>query len=204
MQPGEKNVIREPLARKEDIILPPLHIKLGLMKNFVKALDKTSDAFVYLRSKFPQISDAKIKEGIFVGPQIRKVIAHRHFEELLIGKDLDAWMGFKSVVVNFLGNYRSNDYAAIVRQCIVAYRNMGCNMSLKIHMLDSHLDFFPDCLGKVSDEHGERFHQEIAMMESRYQGRWSTAMLADYCWLLQRDAPEARHRRKSSAKKFKH
>ena len=74
------------------------------MKNFVKALDKTSDAFVYLRLKFPQISDAQIKEGSFVGPQIRKLIADRHFEELLIGKDQDLWMGFKSVVVNFFGN----------------------------------------------------------------------------------------------------
>ena len=32
-------------------------------------------------------------------------------------------------------------------------------MSLKIHFLHSHLDFFPENLGDVSDEHGERFHQ---------------------------------------------
>jgi hypothetical protein len=37
---------------------------------------------------------------------------------------------------------------------------MGCNMSLKIHFLESHLDFFPENLGEVSDEHGERFHQD--------------------------------------------
>lgn len=37
----------------------------------------------------------------------------------------------------------------------------GLNMSLKIHFLHSHLDFFPENLGDVSDEHGERFHQEI-------------------------------------------
>ncbi|GBP90238.1 hypothetical protein EVAR_100685_1 [Eumeta japonica] len=30
-------------------------------------------------------------------------------------------------------------------------------MSLKIHFLHSHLDFFPQNLGAVSDEHGERF-----------------------------------------------
>lgn len=203
MQPGEKNVMHEPLVHREDIILPPLHIKLGLMKNFVKALDKTSNAFIYLRSKFPQISDAKIKEGIFVGPQIRKMIVDSHFDELLIGKELDAWLAFKSVVANFLGSHKSVDYIEIVKKCIDAYRSMQCNMSLKIHLLDSHLDFFPDCLGKFSDEHGERFHQEIAVMESRYQGRWSTAMLADYCWFLQRDAPEARHRRISKSKKFK-
>ncbi|UYV67412.1 hypothetical protein LAZ67_5000499 [Cordylochernes scorpioides] len=47
---------------------------------------------------------------------------------------------------------------------------LGCNMSLKIHFLHSHLDFFPDNLGAVSDEHGERFHQAISSMEKRYQG----------------------------------
>ena len=59
-----------------------------------------------------------------------------------------------------------------------------------MHMLHSLLDFFPDNCGMVSDEHGERFHQEIAMMEKRYQGKWSTPMLADYCWTLARNAPE--------------
>jgi hypothetical protein len=51
-------------------------------------------------------------------------------------------------------------------------------------MLNPHLDFFPDNCGMVSDEHGERFHQETATIEKRYQGKWSTSMLADYCWML--------------------
>jgi len=34
--PGEKNVVNPPLVLQEKIYLPPLHIKLGLMKNFVK------------------------------------------------------------------------------------------------------------------------------------------------------------------------
>jgi hypothetical protein len=29
---------------------------------------------MYLNSKFPRISDAKIKEGVTVGPQIRELI----------------------------------------------------------------------------------------------------------------------------------
>jgi len=39
-------------------------------------------------------------------------------------------------------------------------------MSLKIYFLESHLDFFPENLGEVSDEHGERFHHNITTMES--------------------------------------
>jgi len=38
------------------------------MKNFVKGMDKISRGFEYLRNKFPNVSDAKIEEGIFIGP----------------------------------------------------------------------------------------------------------------------------------------
>jgi len=44
-------------------------------------------------------------------------------------------------------------------------------MSLKIHFLESHLHFFPENLGEVSDEHGERFLQDIMVIEKRYQGK---------------------------------
>ena len=37
LTPGQKNVINPPLVLPEKIFLPPLHIKLGLMKNFVKS-----------------------------------------------------------------------------------------------------------------------------------------------------------------------
>jgi hypothetical protein len=33
------------------------------------------------------------------------------------------------------------------------------------------LDFFPENLGEVTDEPGERFHQCIMAMEKRYQGK---------------------------------
>ena len=51
-----------------------MHIKLGLMKNFVKGMDKTGCGFEYVRNKFPKVSDAKIKGDIFIGPQIRELI----------------------------------------------------------------------------------------------------------------------------------
>jgi hypothetical protein len=71
--PGSKNVIYKPLVDRRNIILPPLHIKLGLMKNFVKAMDRNGDGFQYLKLKFPTLSDSKIKEGIFVGPADQRV-----------------------------------------------------------------------------------------------------------------------------------
>ena len=51
-----------------------MYIKLGLMRNFVKGMDKTGRGFEYVRNKFAYVSDAKIKEGIFIGPQIRELI----------------------------------------------------------------------------------------------------------------------------------
>jgi hypothetical protein len=75
-------------------------------------------------------------------------------------------------------------------------------MSLKVHFLASHLDYFPENLGAVSEEQGERFHQDIKEMEQRYQGRWNVNMMADYCWTLRRDELQAAHKRKSSKRSF--
>ena len=48
-------------------------------------------------------------------------------------------------------------------------------------------EFLRPNLGDVSEEHGERFHQDIQTMEKRYQGRWDAAMMDDYIWCLIRD-----------------
>ena len=61
---GQKNVIAEPLVDRSNIIFPPLHIKLGLMKQFVKALDKDGDCFRYICESFPALSIEKKKVGV--------------------------------------------------------------------------------------------------------------------------------------------
>jgi hypothetical protein len=55
------------------VFLLPLHIKLSLVNNFVKAMQKDGLAFLYLQQKFLCSSEAMIKEGIFVGSHIRKL-----------------------------------------------------------------------------------------------------------------------------------
>ncbi|UYV80495.1 hypothetical protein LAZ67_19000325 [Cordylochernes scorpioides] len=200
--PGYKNIANLPLIDSENIYLPPLHIKLGLMKNFVKAMDRNASGFAYLKQKFSSISEAKIKEGIFVGPQIRELQQDGNFQNSLNEVEAAAWNSFRNVCKNFLGSVKVENYRDIVNDLLLSYKALGCNMSLKIHFLHSHLDFFPDNLGAVSDEHGERFHQDISSMEKRYQGKWSPAMLADYCWTLKRDLPQANYRRKSTVTAF--
>src|SRR5258705_1856737 len=192
---GQKNVEQESLVAPEDVLLPPLHIKLGLVKQFVKAMDKDGEGFAYWHRKFPRLTPAKIKEGVFVGPQIRLLMRDSVFDESLTEKEKCARQGFKNVVENFLGNRRSTDYKRVVDQMLHAYNALGCNMSLKVHFMHSHLDYFPQNCGDLSDEHGERFHQDIAAIQSRYEGKWMPSMLADYCLTLARESSQV-HKRK--------
>ncbi|KAJ8867665.1 hypothetical protein PR048_031468 [Dryococelus australis] len=78
---------------------------------------------------------------------------------------------------------------------IVAYRNLECNMSLKVHFLHSHLDSFPGNCSDVSDEHGERFHKDIMTIEKSYEGKCIPNMLTDYCWNIIRHCKETQHKR---------
>jgi hypothetical protein len=49
---------------------------------------------------------------------------------------------------------------------------LGCLMSLKIHFLNSHLNFYPKHLGAMSEEEGERLHQDVKVMERINNSRW--------------------------------
>lgn len=67
---------------------------------------------------------------------------------------ITVWKSFQSIVNTFLGNSKADNY-----------KQLGCNMSLKIRHLRSHLDLIPDDLAAASDGHGEHFHQEISTTE---------------------------------------
>jgi hypothetical protein len=96
-----------------------------------------------------------------------------------------------------LGNHKAANYQDVVQDLLTSYKAMGCNMSLKIHFLESHLNFFPENLGEASDEHSEIFHQDIMAVENRYQGKWTSSVLVDYYWTLERDVLHAKYWRKS-------
>ena len=76
---GQHNILNSPLVEPQKFPLPPLHVKFGLMKQFVKALDQDGDCFKYLNVKFPAITTGKKKAGIFNGPQIRKLLLDHNF-----------------------------------------------------------------------------------------------------------------------------
>lgn len=202
LQPGVYNVKNVALVPVDKILLPPLHIKLGLIKQFVKALDHSGETFKEIRSMFPKLSDAKVTAGVFTGPQVKRMFASEGLENKMTEKEKRAWAAFKHVVSDFLGNNKVENYKELVDELLDSYRELGCRMSPKLHYLHSHLDFFRPNLGAVSEEHGERFHQDIQVMEKRYQGRWDEAMMGDYIWSLVRSDVSTHKRQKRSSVHF--
>ena len=68
------------------------------------------------------------------------------FETTMTTVEKMAWISFKNVTCKFLGNYKNPDYVAIVEDMLENYKKLGCRMSVKLHFLHSHLDFFPEIL----------------------------------------------------------
>ena len=57
----------------------------------------------------------------------------------------------QKVTTNFLENCKEENYHDMVADLVQSYKGIGCNMSLKVHFSDFHLDFFPENLGAVSN-----------------------------------------------------
>ena len=194
---GDKNIINEPLVDRDRIILPPHYIKLGLMKQIVKALDKDGGCFNYIAKTFPVLSIKNLKAGIFDRPQIRKLMQKQAFTARMTVAEGAAWCLYVSVIREFLGNTKASNYRNFVDVMLQNFQALGTRMSIKLRYLFSRLDYFTENLGDVSKEQEERFHQDIRMMEERYQGRWDSHTMTDYCWTLIRDCAGQSHSRKS-------
>ncbi|GBP96729.1 hypothetical protein EVAR_73557_1 [Eumeta japonica] len=101
-------------------------------------MNKDGEGFQYLKSKFPRISDAKLKKDFHRSTNTR-AYKGRSLQNEVEGR---AWTAFVNVCHNFLGNKKDENYHDIIQELISAYKALKCNMSLKIHFLDSHLHFF--------------------------------------------------------------
>lgn len=62
---GVMNVVRRRLVPPDKVLLPPLHIKLGLITSYIKQLvkNKNEEAIKFLALLFPKLSMAKIQGG---------------------------------------------------------------------------------------------------------------------------------------------
>ena len=85
--------------------------------------------------RFPGLTDAKIKGGIFVEPQIRELMKTTQFEDVMANVEKNAWISFKKVVRGFLGNEKSSDYDELVNNMLKSFQELGCNMSTQVHYI---------------------------------------------------------------------
>ena len=150
-----------------------------------------------MREKFPKLSDAKLKERIFIGLQICEIINDDLSEHLLTETEKSAWLTFRAVCLNFLGNIKAENYNELVENKLNAYQTMRCNMSLKIH--------FYIHTGTYSLSTWAQWATNMwkgSTMEKRYVGKSSQNMLADYCWNLNEEVSVASYKWMSYKKKF--
>ena len=170
MAPGEKNIQAQPIVEGSKIVFAPLHIKLGVIKQFVKALNKEGACFKYICGKFPGLTIEKLKAGIFNGPQIRKLMNDHEFPSSMSKEEFYARDAFVKVVKNFFGNKKASNYKELVANLLSSFEDIGAKMSIKVHFLHSHFDHFPENLGALSDEQGERFHQDFKKWKRGIKG----------------------------------
>ena len=104
-----------------------------------KAPDKNSVCFKNLVDKFPTLTEAKITEGVFVGPQIRELMKTTDFENTMTPVEKNAWISFRKVLRGFLGNDKATDYVELVsnmQTCVIIFfiidikNNCCCNFVL--------------------------------------------------------------------------
>ena len=137
-------------------------------------------------------------------PRIRKLVKDGDFASHMTEFVAAAWSSFVAMVKGFLGKTIDCNYQDLVEVMVQSFQALGTRMSIKVHYLFSHLERFFESFGDVSEEHRERFHQDIKIMEERYQGRWDAHMFSDYCWSLMRDCSQQTHKRKSYERIFVH
>ena len=136
---------------------------------------------------FPTLLEAKVKGGIFVGPQVMRQMQSDSFLEKLSAVEKRAWETFGSVVKGFLRNHKVPNFKDIVEELVNAHEKMGCRMSLKLHILHSHIDEFKNNLRDYLEQ-GERFHQDMKSFEERYKGQYNENTMDDYIWNLLRES----------------
>ena len=148
------------------------------MKQFVKALDSDGECFRHTVSAFPKLSFHKFKAGVFDG--IRTLVRVEEFVNKMNDKERAVWLSFLAVTRNFLGNKKADNYYVLVTTMLLAYRDLGCKMSIKLHFLHSHLDEFPSNHGAVSDEQGERFHDYRTSLPSQMGQKHDGRLLLEH------------------------
>ena len=77
-------------------------------------------------SQFHRLSDDKLKERM---------------------TEKKVWLDYKNVVEQFLGNVKSLEWQRQVSIMVKSFKKLKYLMSLKLHFMDSYVEYFPENWG---------------------------------------------------------
>jgi len=93
---SERIAIGDPVSRRFTLTAT------GHLNDSEVIQELTTCVVLYLQDLFPKLFEAKVKAGIFVGPQIKKIIECDEFAKLLNRKEKTAWNSLVAAVHGFL------------------------------------------------------------------------------------------------------
>ena len=97
---------------------------------------------IILPKPFPGLSMETLKAGIFDGPQIRQLMQDQNFTARITVAERAAWCSNVSVIREFLGNTKATNQQNFVKVMLQNFQALCARMSIKLHYLFSHLDYF--------------------------------------------------------------
>ena len=89
------------------------------------------------------LSMEKLIADIFDGLQMRKLMQDQTFTARMTVAERAVWCSYVSVIREFLGNTKASNYRNLVDVMLQNFQALSERMSIKLHCLFSHLDYFP-------------------------------------------------------------
>ena len=89
------------------------------------------------------MSDTKIKEGIFIGPQIRELMQDKQFDEDQNETERNACLSFKRICKDFLRNHKAANYLDVVQDLLTLYTSYGMQYESENSLSGVTLGFLP-------------------------------------------------------------
>jgi hypothetical protein len=85
----------------------------------------------------------KSKRVIFIGPQIRELMQNEQFNEDLDENERNAWLSFKRICNNFLGNHKSSKLSGCCARHVDFIQSYGMQYESENPLSGVTLGFFP-------------------------------------------------------------
>ena len=173
------NIENDALVPAENILIPPLHIRLGIFNSLFQKLNDLAQNYL-TQTKFPR------KKGhTFNGPEILKICRDGTFYNLLRARgEKEAFNAFKDVSTYVLTSkvHPNKTNEQLVDALFKAFEPLQVPIYYKLHLLRSHLNLIQSNMDAYSDQHGEHFHQLFRPYEKRFAGKPIENMLAKWCF----------------------